>query len=146
MRDTFWTDRAWLGRNPDEAFQRLNGRDRLRSVIMRWFDALAPHRRVTREMLMYKLEFGHIHLQALGIMRISRTVQWFREAAGRDTRDLRRILEETTLTGIYLLSFAYWMYDESSCSEATHRFLDRRLRHAEILARLLDKVSPDPPT
>jgi hypothetical protein len=48
--------------------------ERLQHVICSWLDALEPHHRLTREMLAYKLEPGHIHLQALGVMRISRTV------------------------------------------------------------------------
>ncbi|MGR9074240.1 MAG: TetR/AcrR family transcriptional regulator, partial [Gammaproteobacteria bacterium] len=83
-----WFDRAdsaVLNIEPSPHFLNLAVRERLHRVIMTWFEALAPHHRLTGEMLLYKLEFGHIHLQALGVMRISRTVQWFREAARIDT-------------------------------------------------------------
>ena len=41
---------------------------------------------ITRGMLAYKLEPGHLHLQLPGLVRVSRTVQWFREAAGEEAR------------------------------------------------------------
>lgn len=45
-------------------------------------------------LLCYKLEFGHIHLLVPGILRVSRTVQWFSEAALLKTQDIHRIIEE----------------------------------------------------
>ena len=59
--------------------------ERLHIAIFSWFDALAEHRTLIPQMLGYKLEPLHIHLQAAGITRISRTVQWFMEVAGIDT-------------------------------------------------------------
>jgi len=67
-------------------------------------------------MLAYKLEFGHIHLQVPGLMRISRTVQWFREAACLDATGIQRVLEESTLTAIYLVTFARWLLADRSTS------------------------------
>lgn len=132
-----WFDRAdskVLAINPSPAFMKLSVRERLHQVMMTWFEALAPHQRITGEMLLYKLEFGHIHLQALGVMRISRTVQWFREAARIDTSSLRRILEETGTTAIYLMSFARWLNDDSPGFSKTRHFLDRLLLNAEQCA------------
>ncbi len=106
-------DSALLSWQPGEAFYELPEHKRLQQVISCWLEALEPHHRITREMLYYKLEFGHIHLQALGVMRISRTVQWFREAARMQARSLQRIFEETTVTGIYLASFGRWLFDNS---------------------------------
>jgi AcrR family transcriptional regulator len=83
-------------------------------VIMHWLTALSPHRRVTRQMILGKLEPGHLHIQIPGLLRISRTVQWMREAAQRDTISMtRRALEETATTGIYLMTFIHWMMDDS---------------------------------
>ena len=124
-------DRAVLQIAPSPAFLRLGEIERLHYAIMNWFDALASHRRLTRQMLAYKLEFGHVHLQTLGIMRISRTVQWFREAARVESLDLRRIVEEVGTTAIYLMSFTRWLYDDSLGSEKTRAFLDRQLRRAD---------------
>ena len=121
-------DRAVLDQRPSDEFRRLPIRKRLHQVMMTWFDALSPHRRLTRQMLMYKLEPGHIHLQILGVMRISRTVQWFREAACLEANDLRRILEEVSLTTIYLAGFTRWMFDDSQKSHETRTMLERLLR------------------
>jgi AcrR family transcriptional regulator len=120
-------DRALLCWQPEQTFYRLPEVTRLQQVIMHWFDALAPQRRISREMLCYKLEFGHIHLQALGVMRISRTVQWFREAARLQARSLHRIVEETAITGIYLAAFGRWLYDDSPDSRETRHFLEAAL-------------------
>ena len=133
-----WFDRAdsaILNMNSSPDFINLSARERLHKIMMTWFEALASHRRITGEMLLYKLEFGHIHLQALGVMRISRTVQWFREAAQIDTTSLRRILEETGTTTIYLMSFARWLNDDSHQFSKTREFLDQALLNAEQCAK-----------
>ena len=80
-----WFDRAdaaMLHAATAPGFLSLTTRRRLQRVIMAWLDALAPHRRVTRQMIYGKLEPGHLHIQIPGIMRVSRTVQWFRETLG----------------------------------------------------------------
>ncbi len=79
-------------------------------------------------MLVYKLEPGHIHLQALGIMRISRTVQWFSEAARHDSTGLQRIVDECALSTIYLASFARWLFDDSANNRKSKDFLNTALR------------------
>jgi hypothetical protein len=79
-------------------------------------------------MLLYKLEPGHIHLQVLGLMRISRTVQWWREAAGRQSLHLRRIAEETLLTGAYLRSFVHWLRHPEEDAATFRAFLRGQLR------------------
>ena len=117
-------DRAALTATRAAGFDSLPAAARLEAVILAWLDHLAPHRRVAREMICAKAEFGHIHIQVPALMRISRTVQWFREAAGcRDSLPLRAIAESTH-TGIYLLAFTHWMYDDSPSAERTRRLLD----------------------
>jgi ubiquinone biosynthesis protein COQ9 len=126
-----WFDRAdasLLSAPRSDEFLAMPLNERLHQVIMTWLEALAPHRRLTREMLAYKLEPGHVHLQALGIMRISRTVQWFCEASGQDSTGLRRIVDECALTTIYLTAFARWLFDDSANSIKTRDLLDTALR------------------
>jgi ubiquinone biosynthesis protein COQ9 len=133
-----WFDRAdaaMLARAEAPGFDALPARERIVELIMAWLDTLAAHRKATREMILGKLEFGHIHIQIPAVMRISRTVQWVREAAGRNASFARRALEETGLTTIYLLSFVRWMNDDSPNAERTRRFLERRLSCAERLDR-----------
>ncbi len=126
-------DRAAVRVSATQDFQTLSQDERMQRAIMSWLHALAAHRRVVREMIGAKLEFGHLHIQVPALMRISRTVQWFREAAGyRDTLP-RRALMEAIHTSIYLAIFSYWMRDESKDSERTDKLLERMLRGAARL-------------
>jgi ubiquinone biosynthesis protein COQ9 len=122
-------DRAMLRAERGPDFLNRPAQERLQAVICDWLDALGTHRRLTREMLAYKLEPGHVHLQALGIMRISRTVQWFREAARQNSTGLQRILDETALTAIYLSAFGRWLFDDSSDGRESKAFLAWALCH-----------------
>ncbi|MXS85470.1 TetR family transcriptional regulator [Nitrosomonas sp. HPC101] len=125
-----WFDRAdgcMLNEAESAGFLELTASDRIHHLIMTWLDALAVQRKVTRQMIMSKLEFGHIHIQIPAVMRVSRTVQWIREAAQRDATFMRRALEESTLTTIYLMTFFFWMRDTSENSRHTRQFLKRRL-------------------
>lgn len=130
-------DKAMLAAAQGEEFLNLDKAERLHRVIMTWLDALAPHKTVSSDMLLYKLEPAHLHLQVLGLLRISRTVQWFLEAAQSDTSHLHRIAEEIGLTAIYLLSFNYWMYDHSARQQATREFLRCRLERACLCSAAL---------
>jgi AcrR family transcriptional regulator len=112
-------------------------RERLHRAIFSWLEALAPHRRVSAAMLRYKLQPGHIHLQALGLARVSRTVQWIREAACLAAVEWRRELEEVALTAIFLSTLAYWLTDESPGAERTHALLGRLLAAADWAATRL---------
>ena len=132
-----WYDRAdcaMLQAAQAPEFESLSVRERLHTLIMAWLDVLARHKTVSRDMLLYKLEPAHVHLQVQGVLRISRTVQWIREAALLDSTHMQRIAEEIGLTGIYLNTFVYWMFDRSDAQEKTRRFLDRKLARAERLA------------
>ena len=128
-----WFDRAdalMLEDAATTAFQALPVRERLHRVIMTWLGALAAHRRVAREIIYGKLEPGHLHVQIPALLRVSRTVQWFREATHRDATFVRRALEETTLTSIYLLTFFYWLRDDSQGAARTAALLNRLLSEA----------------
>ncbi len=132
-----WFDRAdsaMLREAEKPGFLELPACARLHCLIMAWLDALSAHRRPTRQMIFNKLEPGHLHIQIPALMRISRTVQWIREAAQRKPTFLLRALEETALTSIYLATFSYWMLDDSLNAADTRRFLDRALGVAERVA------------
>ncbi|MDO9311628.1 MAG: TetR/AcrR family transcriptional regulator, partial [Nitrosomonas sp.] len=135
-----WFDRAdsqMLKAAETIEFLSLSPRERLHHLIITWLDALAAHRKVTRQMIGAKLEPGHLHIQIPAILRISRTVQWMREAAQRNATFVRRALEETALTTIYLATFVYWMRDESENFQRTRDFLEQKLQIAESLDRLI---------
>ncbi len=130
-------DRAMLEDTAKPDFLDLAPRERLQRVIMTWLSALAPHRRPTRQMIYNKFEPGHVHYQFSGLLRVSRTVQWMREAAHRDATLPRRAFEETALTCIYLMTFFYWMRDDSEGANRTAAFLDQLLGRAESLAHVI---------
>lgn len=128
-----WFDRAdsaMLKQVEAASFYELSVEQRIFQLVMGWLDALSSQRKVTRQMILGKLEFGHLHIQIPGIMRVSRTVQWIREAAHRDATSVRRALEESVLTTIYLMTFIFWMQDDSLGSMQTQQFLRRRLQQA----------------
>lgn len=140
-----WFDRAdsaMLRNASSGELVQLPSHERIHRAIMSWLHALARHRRITAEMLSYKLEFGHVHLQVLGVMRVSRTVQWIREAARQEATGLQRIAEEVVLTSIYLAAFIYWLRDDSPESDNTSRFLNGLLGQVEALSRGLGQVLP----
>lgn len=130
-------DSAMLKAAQASDFPYLNPRQRLHRLIMTWLGTLYPYRKTTRQMIFGKLEPGHVHIQIPGLIRISRTVQWMREAAGRNATYIRRALEETALTTIYLAAFIHWMNDNSSGSAKTSRFLDSCLAIAESMDRMV---------
>lgn len=135
-------DRYVLQHCTREAMLALSMRERLQSAIMMWLECLAPHRVIARQMLKYKLEFGHVHLQVLGLMRISRTVQWFRQVCICDATDTRRIVEEVVLSSIYVMTFTFWLWDDSANQQRTRDKLDSLLEKAENGADLLDRYFP----
>ena len=99
--------------------------ERLEQIIFSWFTELAPNRAIARDMLGYKFEPGHFHLQAHGITRISRTVQWFLTAADCRATGLKRVLLETSITGAYLASFATFLFDSSKDYQQTQKRLKK---------------------
>jgi AcrR family transcriptional regulator len=127
-------DRALLADAARPEFKDLPPRARLHRAIMTWLRTLATHRRATRQMVLTRLEPGHVHLQCRALLGVNRTVQWLREATRRDARYFFRVLEETALTAIFLTTFLFWLWDDSADSVRTSRLLDRLLGGIECAA------------
>ena len=123
-------DKAALRDAADEDYSRETDKAKLSRSIMAWLNALSRHRRVTKEMLLVRMEPGHLHIQIPSLIRLSRTVQWFREAAGRDAVFMRRALEEAALTSLFVATFMRWLNDDSTGFENTRRFLTAGLNFA----------------
>ena len=104
---------------------------RLFLLMMRWFDALAPHRKVTGQMLREKLYPSHPHHWVPMIFNLSRTIQWLRDAAALDAEGRRRQIEEVGLTALFLATLTVWLNDETRDQERTRAFLRRRLARAD---------------
>jgi len=136
-----WFDRAdqTMLQLPREELAEMSLADRLHMIIFTWLDALAKHKTITREMLWYKLEPLHIHLQFQALLRISRTVQWIQELAGLKAQYTKRIAEEIGLTSIYLCAFLYWLQDSSTKQKRTRSFLKRKLSRIEKCCHKLNK-------
>lgn len=132
-----WFDRAdaaMLQQAQRPEFRELGSHDRLVQSLMTWLLAMSRHRRLTRQMIANKFEPGHLHYQRDGARRVSRTVQWWREAAGRDAVLPWRALEETALTGIFLTAFCYWLRDDSPDAGNTRALLARLVAGGAQLA------------
>lgn len=123
-------DKAMLARAEQPEIMELNTSERLRTLLMAWFQVLQSHRNVVRQMLWAQLEVGHIHVQIPALLRVSRTVQWWREAAQRGATYYHRAIEETGLTLIFLMTMAYWSQDNSKEAINTSRFLQKKLSQA----------------
>lgn len=135
-----WFDRAdaaMLQHVDRGSLDGLPPRERIRELILVWLEALAPHQRVTREMIGHKLEFGHLHVQIPAVLRISRTVQWLREGALLDAPLPRRALEETAMTALFVKTFLGWLRDDSADFQRTRNRLDRNLHCLETAARTI---------
>lgn len=134
-----WFQRAWTAMlaPPPEGFAELPAKERLFLLMMRWFDALAPYRRVTGEMLAAKLYPSHPHHWVPTIFNLSRTIQWLRDAASLDAGGRRRQAEEIGLTALFLATLAGWLRDSSPDQERTRETLRRRLGNCDrLMARL----------
>ncbi len=125
-------DQALLARAKAADLAPLAAEKRLEELLMAWLAALAPHHAVTGQMLLYKLEPGHIHLQVGGLLRISRTVQWWREAARRQNLHLSRIAEESLLSGVYLRTFVHWLRHPGEDPADLRALLRRQLRRGPL--------------
>lgn len=102
--------------------------ERLELSLSAWFDVLTPYRAQVRQMLAYQLQPEHLHLQVQGALRISRTVQCWREASCLRAAGARREILEAGLTGIYLATVLRWLADGSPASANTRRWLAWQLQ------------------
>lgn len=131
-------DQAMLKLTQDELSE-LALEDRIFKIIFTWLDVLAKHKTITREMLWYKLEPLHVHLQIQSLLRISRTVQWIQELSGINAQYMKRIANELGLTSIYLCTFLYWLQDDSGEQKRTRVFLKRKLKYIQSCCCKLEK-------
>ncbi len=111
-------------------FMRYPAWRRIEICLLAWFDALAPHQRVTAQMLRGKLHLSHPHHWVPMIFNLSRVIHWLREAAQLPapygTR--RASMEEITLTAVFVATLLIWTRDDSVGQERTRTFLRRELQ------------------
>ncbi|MCC5827155.1 TetR/AcrR family transcriptional regulator [Alkalimonas sp.] len=121
-------DQAMLACQQQPDFEHSSAQDKLLTAMMHWLNALAAHRRITRQMLYYKLEPGHVHLQAAAILRISRTVQWLREIADLKAQNFKRIEQELYLTAVFTSGFIRWLTAPEPAVTTARSWLERGLQ------------------
>jgi len=134
---------AWFGRGraavlatEKAELEGLKAEERLHLVMMRWFDRMAPYRRLTVEMLRTKTHPSHPHHWVPMVFDLSRLIHHFLDAARIEGRGLFRATEEVGLTALFLATLRVWGRDDSPDQAATRRYLERRLAGADrLLAR-----------
>lgn len=132
---------AWLLRGlyamltPPDGFAEMPARDRVFVALMRWFDALAGHRRVTGQIVAAKAYPLHPHHWGPMIFNLSRMIQWLRDVARLEQNGFRRQIEEIALTALFLRTLAVWLCDDSPGQRRTRDGLARRIGSLSVLGR-----------
>lgn len=129
-----WFDRAdrnMLQLSETDHFARLSVVQQVEELMLAWLAPLATQQIVTRQMILSKLEPGHLHSQFPALIRISRTVQWLREASQQTSRFPVRAIDETVMTAIYLRTFCCWLTDRTADFQQTQQLLNKQLKFAK---------------
>jgi AcrR family transcriptional regulator len=117
------------GLDPEDAAE--GPRDRLFAVLMRRFDALAPHKKAVGAILCDAC--ADPLTLACGACRYLRSMAWMLEAAGISTAGIRGLIRVKGLCALYLPVLAVWLEDDTPDMAKTMAALDRWLRRAEWL-------------
>ncbi|MCH8537819.1 MAG: TetR/AcrR family transcriptional regulator [Alkalimonas sp.] len=121
-------DQAMLHCQQHPDFEHSSAQEKIKIAILHWLNAMAAHRKLTRQMLYYKLEPGHIHLQAAALLRLSRTIQWLRELADLRAQNFKRIEQELFLSGLFSSTFIRWLQASEPANQAASTWLERGLQ------------------
>lgn len=135
--DALWdrADSALVLHAADASLRTLPVPERLERLVFAWLQPLAAHRRTVREMLLVRLEPGHLHIQLPTLLRISKTVQWLREAADLRAAFAWRAIEETVLTALFTTTVIAWLRDDDE--RRARGILRRGLRAAHAVRRYI---------
>lgn len=138
-----------LSRGADEAALAIAAdpeesvRDRLFDLLMRRFEALAPHRPGLRRI---GEETRKLRPHALpAALLLPRSMAWMLEAAGVPASGLRGVARAQLLTFAYASSFGTFLEDDSADLARTMAALDRALRRIEPLMGLPSGPASDAP-
>ncbi|MGH6718577.1 MAG: TetR family transcriptional regulator [Alphaproteobacteria bacterium] len=110
-------------------------RDRLFDVLMRRFDALAPHKDAVRALVSARL--ADPLALAAALCRTAGAMGWMLEAARIPTGGARGRLRVKALTLGYAAVLRTWLRDDSDDHAKTMAALDRLLRRGETMERCL---------
>lgn len=120
------TDQAMLAEGPGDP--ESPARDRLFDLIMRRFDALAPHKQAVGRMMrtIPRDPLGGLVAAPL----LLRGMAWALEACGIATGGLRGLVRIKALAALYLRTMRTWLADESVDNATTMAALDKNLKRA----------------
>ncbi len=110
-------------------------RDRLFDVLMRRFDALAPHKAAVRALVLAGL--SDPAMLAAAACRTACAMAWMLEAARIPTGGWRGRARVKALTLGYAGVLRAWLRDDSADNAKTMAALDRLLRRGEAMERCL---------
>jgi AcrR family transcriptional regulator len=127
--------RAMAQEPADPGFDALPPSARVHTVLMRWFDAQAAHRRAVGSMIGAKLHASHPHHWAPMAFSLSRLIHWALDAARLDARGVPRQAEEVRLTLVFLRALRVWLDDPSPGQRRTRAFLRWNLGWLDLLPR-----------
>lgn len=142
FRDLDAVANAWFARSceamlaPSPAsFPSVPARERVHAVMMRWFEAMEPHKHTVGQVLRTKMYPSHPHHWIPLVFDLSRLIHWVREAALLDAKGARRQMEEVGLTLVFLRTLPVWLCDRSTDQVRARQFLSRRLGCGDRIMR-----------
>ncbi len=109
--------------------------ERLFDVVMRRFDALAPHKEALRSILRRAALDAEAGL--VGACALHRALVAMLEAAGLSSSGLRGALRRKGLALVYLDTLRVWLNDDSPDMARTMKALDGHLRRIDRVIRLV---------
>lgn len=117
-------------------------RDRLFELLMRRFDALAPHKAAVAAILRDIIDPS---VGLVGLPALARSMAWTFEAAGIPVTGLGGLLRVQGLALIYANAARVWLRDDTADLAKTMAALDKGLRRAESLVDLVAGRRPPQP-
>ena len=112
-----------------------SSRERLFDVLMKYFDAMNPHKEAVRSIL--RASTSDVEALARGPLSLYRSMRWMMEAANIPSSGVRGQLRIKGLALIYLSVLRTWFNDDSENMSRTMASLDRQLSRADRLLGLL---------
>jgi ubiquinone biosynthesis protein COQ9 len=103
---------------------KLKIRERIARAVRTRLELCRPHREAAGRAVAYYAQPTRV---AAGARAIARSVDLMWRAAGDTATDFNYYSKRALLAGVYTTTLAYWLADNSAASEATWRFLDRRI-------------------
>lgn len=115
-------------------------RDRLFDVVMRRFEAMAPHKQALSRIMRDSVDDPMIVL--CGSRRVMRSLGLMLETAGISTTGFSGLLKIEGMAAVYAYAMRAWFADETDDFSHTMAALDKALRRAEGLAGLVWRRLP----